>query len=258
MERSQRYVVVSTNNNPDYMFYAKYMEHAWNKLGWGLCIMVTPDVHHGDLNLPSFFQTSNKPPTIIITLPDIKDLRKESIAQAGRLYATNYFEHKDTLLMTSDMDLLPLSDYWNPDHEKITVYGHDLTDYTYIPMGYVAMSVGKWREIMKTTGDTKGDMIRDSKESFLKNNPYAPDWESWWGFDWDLLTNRLASYKQDITFMKRGRQSNGFAYGRIDRGNSMSHVEGELIDAHCENNNVMHPVKMNRFLEIFEKVYGKL
>lgn len=260
MGRFQRYVVVSSNANPNYLFYAKYIEYAWNSLGWGVCIMVTADVDHRDLKLNSFFQPSNKPPTIVITLPDIKELRKETIAQAGRLYAANYFHHTETLLMTSDMDLLPLSNYWNPDEDKITVYGHDLTDYSYIPMGYVAMSVGKWRDVMMATLDTEADMIRDSKEPFLKNNPYSQEWESWWGFDWDLLTNRLASYKKEISFIKRGRREDGsgFAYGRIDRGDSMKIIPKPWVDSHCENNNVMHPDKLNKFLSIFEEVYGKL
>lgn len=235
----KRYVVVSTNNNPDYMFYAPYIEKAWNSLGWDLCVVTTSDVKAEDLKL------ANKN-THVITLLDIEGLRKESIAQAGRLYAAECFED-NTLLMTSDIDLLPLSDYWNPDPEQITVYGHDLTDYTYFPMGYTAMQAKKWRGLFN-------DMEADAKE--YKHIAFAPDWESWWNWDWKMLTDRLTG-KVD-THIKRGRQSNGFAYGRIDRGNSMKHVEGELIDAHCENVNVRHPDKLNRFLEIFETRYGKL
>lgn len=260
MERSQRYVVVSTNNNPDYMFYAKYMEHAWNKLGWGLCIMVTPDVHHGDLNLPSFFQPSNKPPTIIITLPEIKDLRKESIAQAGRLYAANYFDHDDTLLMTSDMDLLPLTDYWNPDHDKVTVYGHDLTWRSYYPMGYIAMKASEWRHFMKLTFNTEHDMTEDAM--VYKHLTTSDNWESWWNWDWTMITDRMKPSAKDITFIDRGQidiAGATLAKGRVDRYNwKVTMEQPDWIDAHCHNNNVMHPDKLNDFLTVFEKVYGKI
>lgn len=235
----KRYIVVSSNNNPDYLFYAPYLERAWNTLGWDLCVMVTSDVNHADLKL-------SNPETKVFTLPDIEGLRKESIAQAGRLYAANYFT-EDVLLMTSDMDLLPLSDYWHPKEYDATVYGHDLTDYTYYPMGYTAMKSTAWKLYFK-------DMEVDAKE--YSSIAFAPDWESWWNWDWKMLTDRLSN--TSVTHIHRGRQSNGFAYGRIDRGNSMAHVEGELIDAHCENNNVQHPIKLNRFLEIFEAKYGKL
>lgn len=242
----KRYVVVSTNNNPDYMFYAPYIEKAWNTLGWDLCVMVTSDVNHADLKL-------SNPETKVFTLPDIEGLRKESIAQAGRLYAANYFR-EEVLLMTSDIDLLPLSNYWNPHPDNITVYGHDLTDYTYFPMGYTAMRQSKWRDFMVLGGDPKREIAQDAER--YKHLTASDNWENWWNWDWQMLTDRLKKYS--ITHIHRGRQPNGFAYGRIDRGNSMAHVEGELIDAHCENNNVMHPIKLNRFLEIFESKYGKL
>lgn len=237
-----RYVVVSTNNNENYMFYAKYIEKAWNSLGWNLCVMVTSDVNVRDLELKN-------PETKVITLPDVEGLRKESIAQAGRLYAANYFEDKETLLMTSDIDLLPLSDYWNPNPDEVTVYGHDLTDYSYYPMGYTAMKTKLWRHFFS-------DMESDSQK--YKDIAFAPDWEQWWNWDWRMLTDRLKD--KEVTHIKRGRRLTGtFAYGRVDRGDSMQIPPNEtLIDAHCENVNVRHPDKLNKFLELFESKYGKL
>ena len=244
----EKFVVVSSNNNPDYLFYLPYMEKAWNSYGWTLCVMVTDDVDVSKL-------IYNNMDTRIYKLPNIVGLRTESIAQAGRLYASNYLP-KDAFIMTSDMDLLPLSNYWHPVSVAITVFGHDLTDYTFYPMGYLAMKSSEWIEFMGLTGDTETDMRNDAEA--YRHMAYANDWEAWWNWDWSMITDRMKPSKDRITFINRGRQSNGFAYGRIDRGNSMAHVDGELIDAHCENNNVMHPIKLNRFLEIFETKYGKL
>jgi hypothetical protein len=247
-----RYVVVSTNNNPDYYFYAKFLEKAWNSYGWNLCIMVTHDVDVNDLEL------SNKD-TIVVRLPHIPELRIETVAQASRLYAANYLP-LDSLIMTSDMDLLPLSNYWDPNPEEITVYGHDLTDYSYYPMGYVAMTGEKWKEYLKCSYNTSADMLRDASE--VKVNgvqiAYSDQWEQWWNFDWQLLTNRLKPVK--IKFIERGRRLTGtYAYGRIDRGDGMKIPPGEtLIDGHCENHNSMHPDKFNKFISLFESVHGKL
>ena len=241
----ERVVVVSTNNSVDYYGYSKYIKHAWNTLGWKVAVMVTHDVDTKDIE-----------GDYIIRLPLIESLRTESIAQAGRLYAANYFK-EERLLMTSDMDLLPLSDYWNPDPANITNYGHDLTDYSFYPMGYTAMTTTNWKKVMKLSANTEADMIRDAHEPSLKYSPLSQDWEQWWNWDWDLLTKRLQGY--DVTKILRGRRAGScFALGRVDRGDSMVIPQGTLIDAHLENNNIKAPVKWDKFISLFESVYGKI
>ena len=153
----KRYVVVSSNNNPDYLFCLPYVEKAWASYGWDLCVMVTHDV---DIDLIDKRLES----TLIVQLPFIEGLRDATVAQAGRLYAANYLP-MDALIMTSDMDLIPLQDYWKPSIEDITVYGHDLTDYSYFPMGYTAMSGASWKHYMRCSYDTRTDMLRDAAET---------------------------------------------------------------------------------------------
>lgn len=244
----KKYIVVSTNNNPDYFFYAPYLEKAWNKYGWNLCVMITHDVNALDMQLTN-------PDSIVIQLPCVPGLRDATIAQCSRLYAANYLS-QDALIMTSDMDLLPLMDYWYPKNNEITVFGHDLTDYTYIPMGYVAMTGSRWTEIMQLSMNTSQDMLRDAAEF---PDCYSDEWEKWWNHDWRVLTAKLKPHMHNIEFMDRGRGHAGFAYGRVDRGDSCQIPPGEtLIDAHCENNNVRYPEKLARFISLFESVYGKL
>lgn len=248
-----RYVVISTNNNPDYFEYIPYQEQAWKNFGWDLIIMVTPDFN------PIDFETRLKS-TMICQLPKVDEIRSQTLAQMGRLYAAHYVG-EDSLLMTCDMDLIPLSNYWNPDQNKITVYGHDLTDYTYIPMGYVAMSSKNWIEKMQITSDTRSDILRDCETTFVKGvkAAYSDDWEAWWNVDWRLLTDKLNPFKNEINFIKRGRGHSGFAYGRVDRGDGMIVPAGEtLIDAHCDNVNIKHPDKWGRFLKLYESIHGKL
>lgn len=246
----QRTVVISTNNNPDYYAYAPYIEHAWSKLGWRVAIMITSDVD--PLSIDTRLES-----TVLLQIPEIEGLRKETQAQGGRLYAASYLRD-DTLIMTSDMDLLPLSDYWNPDPNNITVYGHDLTDFSYYPMGYVAMTGAKWKEAMNINDTIAKCFKRDADETLIA---YSAAWEQWWNFDWNLLTARLKPFadKGQVTFINRGRRPGScFAAGRIDRGDSMQMIDKPWIDAHCENVNVKHPDKWNRFISLFESVYGKL
>lgn len=247
----KRYIVVSSNNNPDYYYYAPYIERAWNILGWDLCVMVTHDVDVNDLKL-------NNESTIVVRLPKVEGLRDATVAQAGRLYAANYLP-LDALIMTSDMDLLPLSNYWNPSIDNVTVYGHDLTWRTYFPMGYIAMSGDVWKSHMNLTYDTASDMLRDANETKIA---FSEDWNEWWNFDWDLITKRLMPIKDNITFIDRGQVNIAgatLAKGRVDRYNWTETLkQQEYIDAHLENNNVQHPDKLNKFLELFELTYGRL
>lgn len=259
----KRYVVISTNNNEDYFNYIPYQEQAWKNLGWDLIIMVTPDFN------PINFET-RLPSTLIFQLPKINEIRTQTLAQMGRLYAAHYIyaphkEDGDPLLMTCDMDLIPLSDYWKPDPNKITVYGHDLTDYSYYPMGYVAMKASQWIRTMQITSDPRTDILRDCGRTYVKDQlaAYSDDWESWWQVDWRLLTDRLTPFKDEIVFIDRGRRSvqpnkGVFAKGRVDRGDSMQVPNEPLIDMHCENNNVKHPDKWARFLSVYESGHGKL
>lgn len=240
----EKIVIVSSNNNPDYYFYSPYIKKAWNKYGWKVCTMLTDDVPQE--HIYSDYK---------IVFPKMEGIRQETIAQASRLYAANHF-NGDYYLMISDMDLLPLSDYWKPELDKITSYGHDLTDYSFYPMGYIGMPVNKWKEVMKLTGDTLADFERDAK---WLGTPYKADWETWWNYDWDLLTKRLTPYKSEIVNILRGRQPGScYAVGRVDRGLGMVIPEGQLIDAHCDNINVKHEDKLPRFLNLFNSIYGEL
>lgn len=247
----KKYVVVSTTNNPDYYFYFPYIEQAWNSYGWDVCLMVTEltDINKIDIRNKS---------TLIVNLPSIKGLRDATIAQAGRLYAANYLP-LDALIMTSDIDLLPLSDYWHPKIDDITVYGHDLTWFNYYPMGYIAMSGHNWKKYMNCTDYIATDMLRDANETKIA---FAEDWEQWWNFDWDLVTKRLKPFESQITFINRGQINIAgatLAKGRIDRYNWIeTQKQDTFIDAHCENVNVQHPDKLNKFLEVFEKFHGKI
>ena len=58
--------------------------------------------------------------------------------------------------------------------------------------------------------------------------------------------------------MRGRRAGSSFAYGRVDRGDSMQIPEGELIDAHLENHNTRHPDKWGKFITLYNKYYGEI
>jgi len=243
----ERIVIVSTNNNPDYYFYSPYIKKAWNSYGWKVCVLITDDV-----------DPANVVGDYVIKFPSFEGIRQETVAQASRLYAANFLP-EDALLMTSDMDLLPLSDYWHPDPNNITNFGFDLTDFTFFPMGYTAMTGANWKRIMNLTGNTQADMLRDFNDETVPHSPKSDNWETWWNYDWSLLSRNLRKVESEVVKVLRGRRADSpFAFGRIDRGDSMKIIPKPWIDAHCENNNVKHPVKLEPFLNLFNEVYGEL
>jgi len=249
----KKIVVVSSNNNPDYLFFLPYITKAWNKLGWKVACLITHDVNTNEIEFTSG-------DNYLIQLPDIKGLRLETVAQASRLYAANYLP-KDALLMTSDIDLLPLSDYWHPDINDVTVYGHDLTWRSFYPMGYIAMSSENWIKYMNLTKNTHDDILRDANDTSIPHSPFSGEWEQWWNYDWSLITARLKPHEGIIKFIDRGQINIAgatLAKGRIDRYNweATQNQPEPFIDAHCENNNVKHPVKLEPFLKVFNKFYS--
>lgn len=255
----QKIIVLSSNNSEDYLYFAKFQERAWNKLGWQVCIMITHDVDPADLGLPSYFQPSDKPSTIIIKLPEIEGMKTGTVAQAGRLYAANYLP-EDALIMTCDIDLIPLSDYWKPELFDITCYGHDLTWHSFFPMGYMAMSGKNWKKYMELSGLTYDDMVKDSKSGKSNYNPYSDVWEQYWDYDWSLLTNKLMPYKSIIKFIDRGQidiAGATLAKGRIDRHNieATRNQPGPLIDMHYHNTSLRNDRRDIVFEEIFNRFY---
>ncbi len=239
----ERIVVVSTDNSPGYYFYSPYIKKAWNHLGWKVCVMITHDTDEkliaGDY---------------VIRMPDFPGVHTATQSQAGRLYAANHLP-KDAYLMVSDMDMIPLSNYWNPSANLITIYGHDLTDYTEYPMCYIGMLASKWRDVMALTGNTLSDFLRDVGDWLVR---YSDDWTKMWGYDQALITKKLEPLKSTIQFIDRGRDiSWPYANGRIDRATGFRIIDQPWVDAHCYNSNSIDLNHIIEFKELFQTVYGK-
>lgn len=154
--------------------------------------------------------------------------------------------------MTSDADIVPLSDYWNPDPGKITAYGHDLTGYVHYPMCYIAARASSWRRLMSLTGDMYNDMKRDLADSKAK----SPNWSEWWQVDQDIVTERLN--KVEVTKIDRGIEPGShLPLGRVDRA-GMKWTKDDPIDFHAPKNpdqhrEAIHEVMLRAFGVKYEK-----
>jgi hypothetical protein len=79
--------------------------------------------------------------------------------------------------MTADGDMMPCSNYWHPNENEITCYGHDLTGYGHYPICYVAMNSNEWRRVMNITD---GEMMPQIESLLDKYEQASSDnWEQW-------------------------------------------------------------------------------
>jgi hypothetical protein len=202
--------ILSTDDNQDYLGYLPYVQVAWNLLGWN-----TLTFYIGDKDLES--SEKNK----IINLDPIKGFRNATVLQVSRLFGAKY---TDGFIMTSDVDMMPLSDYWKPDLNSWTVYGEDLTDYKHYPICYIAAPNILWNQIIYEQS------IQELLEKYKQSKSH--NFDEWWYVDQDIITERLRPQKP--TSINRGSIYHGIAKGRIDRiaWSQTLNIEEVKIDAH--------------------------
>tara|TARA_R110000796_G_scaffold235611_1_gene354668 strand:+ start:893 stop:1615 length:723 start_codon:yes stop_codon:yes gene_type:complete len=220
----KRTVILSTNDVEDYKACLPYVQQAWNKLGWHTLTFYlgNDDIKSTDRNL-------------IINIDPIENVRDATVVQVSRLFAHKYI---DGMIMTSDVDMMPLTDYWSPEEDTFTCYGRDLTEHHY-PICYIAAKKELWDELIPE------ESIKEILEKF--NQYKSETFDKWWYVDQDIVTSRLKELKElKIKEIKRGKQlyqykrdgmifSHENALGRIDRNcwlPTKNHGHTPKIDSH--------------------------
>lgn len=249
----KKYIVLSVNDNLDYLYFTPLTCWSWRKFGWEPIVF-----YHGDTNteIHNFvFKTTDNYPKI---LRPINGYRSDTITQISRLYgACLPFLQEDDYLMTGDIDMMSLSDYWKPNFDKPTVYGHDLTGFMHFPICYIGAPVKQWRQFMKIDGtDYQYHIQKD-----LMELPQAkdPDFYKYWFTDQDLVTQRLKEFGTGrIDFIQRGQGKHGFARGRMDKGhNGWVLDQPELIDAHMLQQTHHTEEKIQKTMDLLHHVWPK-
>ncbi len=216
----KKYIVLSVNDNPTYLFYLPLTVWAWRKFGWEPII---------------FKPSSGSNPLWIFLLNNLEcqfefihkwnEYPSEMLAQISRLYAGCI---KDGYLMTGDIDMIPLSDYWKFDENEITTWGRDLTNRHY-PICYIGMNSDNWKKVMNLDSNIYSELIKKDLDSMP--NAKSEDPEKRWCVDQDLITDRLDNCGLPITKVFRGSYENGYPIGRVDRSAWTKNHE-IFIDAH--------------------------
>lgn len=224
----KKFIVISINDNPEYLFYLPLCCWAWRQIGW------IPVVMYVGKETPTYLlvnKWAKFPGTIVLNPDAFPDYLTETIAQVSRLYASCNHIPTNDYVMTGDIDMIPLSDYWKFDPDKISVWGHDLTNFQHYPICYIGMKVNRWAEVMKTGGNIYSSILKD-----LGKHPYSnktAEKEKRWVVDQDIITERLNGLQKDS--YSRGVYDNGYPIGRVDRS-AWNFKHERFIDCHLPRN----------------------
>ena len=229
-------IILGVDETPKYLYYLPLVVWAWNKLGWDVVTFYRGHMNVAETLIPGFRKYN------IRECLGYEPYSSATIAQVSRLYGSCV---ASGMLMTSDVDMLPLSDYWNPEEGKITTYGRDLTDYHY-PICYIAMKSADWIKVMNIESELYGVHLR--RDLRVQKNQ--------WGLDQDIITENLIIYGEEkITRVDRGTDKRtGYPVGRVDRSNwRLDHKQ--LIDAHLPHDILTNEKSFQKVLELLHHVW---
>lgn len=245
----KKYVVLSLNDNPIYSFYLPLVVWAWRKFGWEPIVFFAGDEIEGSIWLGlKYVQGEIGLHRVEIQFP----YESNTIAQVSRLYAACLYGHKEDYLMTSDIDMLPLSDYWQFDPEKITTWGHDLTNFQHMPICYIGMKRPMWEEVMNLKSRRYNDMIKRDLDSIP--NAQSSNLEKRWVVDQDLITAKINAIGFPKENVSRGSGSNGYPIGRVDRSAwTLNH--DVFIDAHLLRDIWKNPDHLGKTMLLLNKIW---
>jgi len=247
-----RYISLSVNRVPKYSYYLPLVCWAWKRYNWKVIIM-----HEGEIN-PIIKNCKSMKGVSFVEIDPIDGIASETVTQVSRLFASSFVDIAD-YVMTSDADMIPLSDHFNPYEHKITSYGRDLTDYHY-PICYVGMPAYLWYKVMGNDYIYPQD-IREHRMFYIKKglegraDAKSDQPELRWVTDQNMLTEKLLAYGSDFIIRKdRGTYQNGYPLGRVDRSAwTLNH--GKFIDCHAPHNVLENESSYNRLIELIEHVW---
>lgn len=226
-------VILSSNQNLDYLFYAPLTAKVWNHFGFKALNFVVGKSEIGDFINKTMLEKTNSE---IYELPESNVFRSDTLSQFCRMYGACVVEDENEYVLLGDIDLIPLNSYTYRDFDKMNIINFDLTDRTEVPVCHVGMYVKKWRELLNLKyGNVEEQINRDLE--LMSHKSKSKVWEEYWNTDQDFLTKKIKDFGFDkFNFIDRGREPSGYAYRRVDRGNWNWSKDIEYIDSHMLRN----------------------
>lgn len=242
----KKYIILSVNDNPEYLFYTPLTVWAWRKLGWEPVIFY---YGYGSLLMQLAINTGNVFSSDLSLLSNHSGYESETITQISRLYGSCVV---DGYIMTGDIDMIPLSDYWKPDFTKLSVYGHDLTGFGHHPICYIGAPAAIWNKVMHIDTTDYNALIKRDLDKLPQAKSH--DRVKRWVTDQDLITERINKSGIPVDHYHRGTYQNGYARGRVDRS-AWTLKHDQLIDCHMLRGIYKDQKAFNLTMDLLLKVW---
>lgn len=238
-------VILSTDDNDHYLFFAPIISFVWLRMGFHPFIMMM------NSETPKSQYVISKLPAGVMDLKPIDGYRNSTVVQASRLY---WPRTSEDYCLISDIDMLPLNrDYFYRDFDKVNVFGADLLGFKQYPMCYIGMTGDKWQEVMQYKGDIQGNIENDLKANLSPNND---NFDQYWFYDQELITKKINASKLPINHIHRGYRGS-YPIGRIDRGDwEGTKNQPNCIDAHLLRVGY-HPEYFDKMMELVKMLLPK-
>jgi hypothetical protein len=227
-----KWAVISTNDQPDYLYCAPIVTWQWRRLGYEVLLL-----HHGDQprSHPALAMTARLGGHLFDLPPGPwSGGDGATYCQVSRLLAATLTEiiQPDDMLTTSDVDMLVFREP-PATAGAITSWGHDLTSFGHYPICYVSAQARDWLELF---GLTAGDTLGSAMERFVARWPgyFAP--ETRWTIDQDALTACIDEWRRPGRGAYVGEDrtiepESFLPLGRLDRFD-WRYPAGPIIDCH--------------------------
>lgn len=240
----KKYVVLGVNENPKYLYYLPLIVWAWRQFGWEPFVFMISEMNNCSM---SIMEKADYKLKLLTT--GIDGYKSDTVAQVSRLYAGCFF-HGTEYLMTSDVDMLPLSDYWFANIGMIDCYGRDLTDYHY-PICYIGAEAHLWHRVMRIP---YSGMEENTFNLLMKND--LRQQKNMWVLDQDIITERLTCYGKGVIYhtIRGTDKRTGYPTGRVDRSNWRLDHE-TLIDAHLPHDILTNDESYNKVCHLLSHVW---
>lgn len=212
-----RKVILSTDNNIEYLSLLPLAAYSWNKLGY-MPVVLTVNVSEANLRVLQQYCVGCD----LRAVAPVEGVKDSTVAQLSRLFQ-GY--DSDDILISSDADMVIARDIFLPtlSTDQIVSYGFDLTGKSELPICYIQSTARKWKDLIG--------------EYTVPQSAYSNDWNLFWSTDQQLLTQRACEYGMEkITFVDRlHNHPRGLPTGRWDRA-CWDVIPNEVIDVHMKRN----------------------
>jgi len=275
-----RHVVTSSNLNHDYAFYAPIVTAMWMRLGYRPIIFLVGGAEEwkshrfGSIALSE----ARKRGAVIHFVDRVDGYPESASAQVVRLMgAYTPLVREDDYLMTTDIDMLPLSrEFWSSplgNGHRVDVYfanAYEGEQRPHWPICYIGMTAASWVLLLGSYANHNEALFSCLRGNLLLGD-VAKDPMLAWCFDEYFISKKIADVAKSgdwaVRFIDRRKAPGGWPASRIDRGawekSYSANVHGGVLDSGAVDCHAPRPgyedlawARVHGLLEAFERGLG--